>query len=238
MDSCRVQHFLFGGIGSCLLDLNPCRSSVRTGQEYIDHLQALQGGGDLVGASALGTGVECGASGAQVARQLMSQNQHLVRLSSRFAADAEGDAARLLQSEAAACELRWALSQALGQVEHLRPEVEAAQQLRDRNAKLRRESDSIKSQAKELKAKVREQLGALVNQNKELRDQLLERHRELREGLAAVESQVVEAEGRASTALEALAATNKKYKEAAKQAKSMGKRCLQLQSVLQEQVMV
>ena len=142
---------------------------MRTCKDYLEHLQALGesgGAGDAAAAPAAGGG---GASATEVARQLKAQHRHLLHLALRLATDAEGDAARVMQGEALACELRHAVAVARREAERLRPEAEAAPQLRERNAKLRRESEMVKGQAKELKARVREQLGALVDQNKQLR---------------------------------------------------------------------
>ena len=68
------------------------------------------------------------------------------------------------------------------------------------------------------------------------RDQLVHKHQELHDRLATADARTAEAEGRSSVADAALAALGERQRAASKQAKALGKRCLQLQGVLQEQV--
>ena len=65
---------------------------------------------------------------------------------------------------------------------------------------------------------------------------MAERQREAQESVSASDARAAEAEGRASSSLAALAVLNEKYRTASKKAKSLGKRSLQLQEVLKEQV--
>lgn len=136
------------------------RGLARAAREHLSRALAV-GGGD--GQDAVSP------SAADVARHLREQHRALLRLVQLLASDAEADAAALLQKEAAAAALAHKVAALQREALALGSQAANVPRLQEHNEALAREAEAMRDAAKTVKGRLRDQLEALLAQNKTLR---------------------------------------------------------------------
>ncbi|KAG1668364.1 hypothetical protein FOA52_004873 [Chlamydomonas sp. UWO 241] len=197
-----------------------------------EHLASAEADAVAAAAAVGGGGGSGGPGASDIVRHLRGQIRSLTRLVQHLAGDVEGDAARLLQREAAMRDLQEELVVCREAAGVLRGEAANVPQLEQQNVELRKEADGALEAARTIRARAREQLDLLSGQNRELKEQLLQKHEQLQQASKATEDAATAGEAARAEA-EAVAA---KARSAAKLAKQLTKRCAQLQHALVEQV--